>query len=84
MHANKCKKKLIISETLLENSNFNIITLPHPAHGKPAKYCLDDAHKKIYEVVTFDEPHRSWFIGETVKSDGSIKMMTLVNPVFLG
>ncbi|KOB72288.1 Ribonuclease H2 subunit B [Operophtera brumata] len=74
---------LLAKESLLENSNFNIITLPHPAHGKPAKYCLDVRHKKIFEVVTFNEPHRSWFIGETVKSDGSIQMMTPVNPVFL-
>lgn len=75
---------LFIADSLLENSNFSIITLPHPASGRPAKYCLDDAHKKMFEIVTFDEPHRSWFIGDTVKSDGSIQMCTPINPIFLG
>lgn len=74
---------LLAKDTLLNNSSFCIITLPHPAHGKPTKYGLDDSNKKIYEVVTFDEPHRSWFIGESVKSDGSLQIMTPVNPIFL-
>lgn len=72
------------SESLLENTNFSIITLPHPAHKKPAKFCLDELNKKIYDVVTFNEPYRSWFIGETVKSDGTIQILTPVNPLFLG
>lgn len=38
----------------------------------------------MYEVVTFDESHRSWFIGETVKSDGSLFILTPVNPTYLG
>ncbi|XP_075978827.1 ribonuclease H2 subunit B [Anticarsia gemmatalis] len=74
---------MFVKDSLLVNSNFSIITLPHPGTGKPAKYCLDDENNKIYEIVTFDEPHRSWFVGETVKSDGSVQMVTLVNPLFL-
>ncbi|CAH0600380.1 unnamed protein product [Chrysodeixis includens] len=74
---------LLAKDSLLENSSFSIITLPHPVHGKPAKYCLDDENNKIYEIISFDEPHRSWFIGETVKSDGSIQMVTPINPLFL-
>ncbi|KAJ0181326.1 hypothetical protein K1T71_003411 [Dendrolimus kikuchii] len=74
---------LLVKESLLENNSFSIITLPHPAHKKPSKYCLDEVNYKIYEVVTFSEPYRSWFIGETVKSDGSIQMLTPINPLFL-
>lgn len=72
------------TDSLLENNNFNIITLPHPAGGKPVKYCLDDINKKIYEIISYDEPYRSWFIGETVKSDGSVQMCTTIHPIFLG
>lgn len=68
----------------MKNDNFSIVTLPHPGHGQPTKYCLDDLKNKIYELVTFSEPYRSWFIGETVKSDGSLLMVTPVNPIFLG
>lgn len=71
-------------ESLLENDSFTIITLPHPADGRPTKYSLDEKHKKLYEVVSYSEPHRSWFIGESVKSDGSIQLLTPINPVFLG
>ncbi|KAI5642285.1 hypothetical protein NE865_05647 [Phthorimaea operculella] len=74
---------LLMKESLFENDNFSIITLPHPADNRPTKYVLDDEHNKMYEIVTFNEPHRSWFIGETVKSDGSILMVTPVNPLFL-
>ncbi|CAG9107456.1 unnamed protein product [Plutella xylostella] len=74
---------LIAKDSLLENSNFSIVTLPHPSRGEPTKYCLDDDHSKMFEVVTFDEPHRSWFIGDTVKSDGSLLICSPVNPIFL-
>ncbi|XP_030027675.2 ribonuclease H2 subunit B [Manduca sexta] len=74
---------LLVRDSLLENNNFSIVTLPHPAHSQPSKYCLDDNQKKIFEVVTFKEPHRSWFIGDTVKSDGSLQILTPINPLFL-
>ncbi|CAG9782825.1 unnamed protein product [Diatraea saccharalis] len=74
---------LLLPDHLFENDNFSIITLPHPANGNPAKFSLNSKLKKIYEVVTFKEPYRSWFIGETVKSNGSIHLVTPVNPLFL-
>ncbi|XP_032515786.2 ribonuclease H2 subunit B [Danaus plexippus] len=74
---------LLAKEDLLKNDNFNIITLPHPAHGGPSKYCLDKANLKIYEILTFKEDYRSWFINESVKSDGSLMIVTPINPLFL-
>ncbi|XP_028164552.1 ribonuclease H2 subunit B [Ostrinia furnacalis] len=74
---------LLLKESLFDNDNFSVITLPHPATGNPAKYCLDNVNNKIYEAVTFSEPHRSWFINETVKSDGSIMLVTPINPAFI-
>ncbi|XP_013148485.1 PREDICTED: ribonuclease H2 subunit B [Papilio polytes] len=74
---------LLIKESLFENSSFSIVTLPHPAHGNLSKYCLDNVHNKMFEVVTFNEPYSSWFIGDYVKSDGSILMVTPINPLFL-
>ncbi|KPJ13747.1 Ribonuclease H2 subunit B [Papilio machaon] len=74
---------LLIKESLFENSSFSIITLPHPANGNFSKYCLDNVHNKMFEVMTYSEPYRSWFIGDFVKSDGSILMITPINPLFL-
>ncbi|CAK1548598.1 unnamed protein product [Leptosia nina] len=74
---------IMIKDSLFENNSFRIITLPHPAHGTPSKYVLDGKNKNIFEIVTFNEPYRSWFIGETVKSDGSFMLVTPINPVFI-
>lgn len=73
----------MFTESLLDN-NFRIISLPNPAHGGSVKYVLDHHHLKIYEVVTFNEPYRSWFLNDNVKSDGSVMMVTPINPLFLG
>ncbi|GBP41590.1 Ribonuclease H2 subunit B [Eumeta japonica] len=74
---------LLAKETLFENKSFVIISLPHPATENLVNYCLDEKLKKMYEIVTYDEPYRSWFIGETVKSDGSIQILTPINPLFV-
>ncbi|XP_063394252.1 ribonuclease H2 subunit B [Cydia fagiglandana] len=74
---------LLAQDSLLQNPDFVIITLPNPASRKPSKYCLDEHNKKVYEVVTFSEPHRCWFTGQTVKSDASMFMLTPIHPVFL-
>ncbi|XP_045505904.1 ribonuclease H2 subunit B [Colias croceus] len=74
---------MLIKDSLFKNNSFTIISLPHPAHGSLTRYCLDEENKKVYEIVTFNEPYRSWFIDETVKSDGSIMLVTPVNPLFL-
>lgn len=74
----------LIPDSLFENKSFTFLTLPHPSTGIPSKYCLDNVKKKIYETVTFSEEYRSWFIGESVKSDGNLIMVTPINPLLLG
>ncbi|XP_041974445.1 ribonuclease H2 subunit B [Aricia agestis] len=74
---------LMVKDELCKNENFSIITLPHPSHGGPSKFCVDTSNKKMYEVVTYSEPYRSWFIGESVKSNGDLLMVTPFNAVFL-
>ncbi|RVE46904.1 hypothetical protein evm_008465 [Chilo suppressalis] len=74
---------LLLPNELFDNDNFSIVTLPHPANGNPAKFCLNEKLKKMYEVVTYEEPYRSWFIGESVKSNGNIQMVTPMNPLYL-
>lgn len=71
----------LVQDKLFRDGSFEIVTLPHPSTNKPSKYCL--SNDRIYEIMTYDEPCRSWFIGETVKSDASMQIITPVNPLFL-
>ncbi|VVC93038.1 unnamed protein product [Leptidea sinapis] len=68
---------------LLQNNAFTIITLPHPGHGNPVMFCLDDYNKKMHEIITFNEAYRSWFVNNSVKSDGSLIIATPFNPIYL-
>lgn len=49
----------------------------------PAKFLINKSANKIYELQTYKEEHRSWLIGETVKSDGNIQLTTPVDPIFI-
>ena len=37
----------------------------------------------LYEVVRYNEDHRSWFIEDTVKSNGNCYMISKFDPLFL-
>ncbi|XP_068628968.1 ribonuclease H2 subunit B isoform X2 [Battus philenor] len=82
----RSQKKSLLSENgdkIKQKRIENSWTLLINANGNASKFCLDNVHNKMYEVVTFSEPYRSWFIGEYVKSDGSMSMATPFNPLFL-
>lgn len=46
-------------------------------------YIIQKETKKVFEIIQFDQPHRSWFINETVCSNGKIYLTTLVDGLFL-
>jgi len=72
-------------ESLKEASktNVKIVALRHPKTGKAANYLINPHNNKIFEILSFEEEHRSWFIGSKVVSDGRIFLSTPINPVFL-
>uniref|UniRef100_A0A1Q3EWZ3 Ribonuclease H2 subunit B n=1 Tax=Culex tarsalis TaxID=7177 RepID=A0A1Q3EWZ3_CULTA len=61
----------------------HIVTLRNPATGKPCKYLLRNQDQDLYELCCFSEPNRSWFINDTVCSNGKIFVPTRVDPLFL-
>ena len=65
-----------------ENS-FKIISLKNPATKKSAKYMIRSEPKEIYELMCFSDPLRSWFINESVCSNGKIYVPTKIDPLFL-
>lgn len=72
-----------------EDASLQIVSLRNPATRSESKYLLQleagDAKRctMVYEVNCFNEPHRSWFINETVCSNGKIYLPTPIDPLFL-
>eukprot|EP00794_Sanderia_malayensis_P010877 gene10876-12033_t len=62
------------SETLLYK-------MPHPKSSQSAVYAFKN--NRVYELVKFKEAFRSWFIDNTVQADGSLHMLTEIDPLFL-
>ncbi|KAK2155684.1 hypothetical protein LSH36_233g01010 [Paralvinella palmiformis] len=46
-------------------------------------FLFSSDNKKIFEVLKFNEEYRSWFIGNSVQSDGSLYIPSPVEPMFL-
>ncbi|XP_033119836.1 ribonuclease H2 subunit B-like [Anneissia japonica] len=59
------------------------IKLRHPKTDKCALFLVGNDGYKIYELLALKEKYRSWFIGDTVQRDGSLRITTSVDPLFL-
>ncbi|KAF9320254.1 hypothetical protein BG006_002834, partial [Podila minutissima] len=56
--------------------------LPNPTSGLPSRYVIQDG--RLYEMqVAAAEGIRSWFVGDTIHSDGSLYMITPLDPIFM-
>lgn len=66
---------------LFAKDDITFSTLPHPQNGVVSLYAFKD--KNVYELMKFKEPYRSWLINETVQKDGSLTMLTPIDPLFL-
>lgn len=60
-----------------------IVPLKHPATGLKSYYLLAFDDKEIFEVMEFNEPNRSWFVDDTVCSNGKLYITTKIDPIFL-
>jgi len=67
-----------ISENLIEDElKFVNIELPR----KTSMFAV--GNNQIYELLQFSEKHRSWFLDETVCSNGKIYLTTKIDPLFV-
>lgn len=79
-------KHFFILKDLAESESddqLQIITLRNPATGKPTKYLIRNDDQDLYELNCFSEANRSWFINETVCSNGKVFLPTKLDPLFL-
>jgi len=70
-------------ENITEKQNVKFLQLRHPRTGLGSCFLYNSSNNSLNEVMTFDEQHRSWFIGSRVVADGKMYLVTPVNPVFL-
>lgn len=61
----------------------DMVTLKHPNTNQPAMFLFSPANNSVQEILTFSEAKRSWFIDESVKSDGKMHLSTPIDPIFL-
>ncbi len=65
---------------------YELHRLPHPATGSPHYVAHDRIGLKLYQIheasPSLPESPRSWFIGNNVVQDGSVKILVPVDPIF--
>ncbi|KAL7305759.1 hypothetical protein TKK_0002009 [Trichogramma kaykai] len=61
----------------------NMVKLRHPATNQSSMFVFSTGDTTVQEVMTFDENKRSWFINDTVRSDGKMHLSTPIDPIFL-
>ncbi|KAK3808466.1 MAG: ribonuclease H2, subunit B [Benniella sp.] len=58
------------------------ILLPNPSSGFPSRYVIQEG--QLYEMQMIDpEGLRSWFVRDTIHSDGSLYIITPIDPIFM-
>ncbi|XP_065211198.1 ribonuclease H2 subunit B [Planococcus citri] len=63
--------------------NLEILTLSHPRERRKSLYILNPNDNSVQEILKFSPPYRSWFIGNTIESDGKIYLSSNIDPLFL-
>jgi len=77
---------MIIPENSLEDASTNnvkVVKLRHPNSDQGSSFLINPTNHQMFEMLSVEEDHRSWFIGSKVVSDGRVFLATPVNPVFL-
>ncbi|XP_018019661.1 ribonuclease H2 subunit B [Hyalella azteca] len=80
------QKVFFLNSELLKSRGIKAVQLRHPRTDSAAMYFLsvDSSNMNIIsEVNVFDEGNRSWFMGESIISDGKIYLGTPYNAVYL-
>ncbi|KAJ2305254.1 hypothetical protein H4R23_004298 [Coemansia sp. Cherry 401B] len=77
-------RKVIIVPEKYSGRSLKRLQLPHPRTGAPCSYYADMESESLLEVVGVDmNGKRSWMGNGWVRSDGSLSMLTPVDPLFI-
>ncbi|KAJ1742285.1 Ribonuclease H2 subunit B [Coemansia sp. RSA 1086] len=77
-------KKVIVVPKRLSGEKLERIQLPHPRTEELCSYYIDNSTETVLEVVTVDmKGKRSWLGDGWVHSNGSLHMLTPIDPLFI-
>jgi len=80
------QKVAFIPVSLTACEEVRSVELRHPCTGEASCFLLGSSGgrlERVVEVTAFDEGHRSWFVGDTVQSDGKLYLCNIYNPIYL-
>jgi len=78
---NEISQWIILTPEHFEENDSKICKLPHPQNGVSTLFAFQK--NKVFEFTKHKESYSSWFIRETVQKDGSVHMITPIDPLFL-
>lgn len=73
---------LNISDYVARNG-MQMLSLRNPGTGTSSKYIFHKKSNEFFELLKFNEPFRTWFIGEIITNDGGIYLSPPIDPLFL-
>ncbi|CAL8071691.1 unnamed protein product [Calicophoron daubneyi] len=75
---------LVAKRSLLENSGkISAVKLKHPRSGKLVTFLWNQKTSELLEIQRVTDNHRSWFLGNKIKSDGALHLCTPIDPLFI-
>lgn len=82
--APKCRQSVMfMKDALCKSSSVQIIRLRHPRTQRASMFVYSSDEKQLLELMSFDEGHRSWFIGDTIQSDGKLYITSPIDASYL-
>ncbi|XP_037655813.1 ribonuclease H2 subunit B isoform X5 [Choloepus didactylus] len=64
-------------------SGLMFVKLANPCSGEGAMYLFSMCLQQLFEIKIFKEKHHSWFIDQSVQSEGHLHFATPMDPLFL-
>ncbi|XP_078483307.1 ribonuclease H2 subunit B [Ciona intestinalis] len=83
---NSSKIFVLPEKCMSDGRNCSIITLLHPRTQEKTKFLIssDENKTELFELNQYTDDFSSWFINEqTVKSDGTVYIVTPLDPLFM-
>ncbi|KAF8563805.1 hypothetical protein P879_11676 [Paragonimus westermani] len=60
-----------------------LVRYAHPRSGQPTLFLWNKVTGRLYELQRLADACRSWFISSKIKTEGSLYLCTLFDPLFL-
>lgn len=78
-------KVLLIEESAIDTPDKLLLScyLRHPKTSKKSLFLLSPQTKQVMELIKYEKYYQSWMIDDHILKDGSLYMVTPVNPLYI-